>query len=298
LSKMSKVVIVAIAVVVALMATATEAYKPIVGIHGFTGTYTEFNKMKAELEKYQPGHPFFPLDVDNKWASLKKLQTLVDDATAVLEKTIAENEELFRDGFILVGHSQGGIVSRGVMMQHKFNVTKYISLSGVQNGFYGDCGVWFTKNMTCDIITDIMYSTKMQNCFSAAGFWRDIDRDLYLKKNLFLPILNNEEGTSATPEYQKMQKENFLQPQEYHFFGSPDDEIIRPWFTALFDTLGSDGKTRVPIEQQYIYQQDTFGLRTAIEQGRVHFYTVPGVKHEQWMQDTDIYYKYLFPLFD
>jgi len=278
---------------------ATEAFKPIVGVHGFTGTYLEFNQMKEELDKVEPGHPFFALDVDNKWASLKKLQTLVDDASKLLDQTIAENEELFRDGFILIGHSQGGIVTRGMFMQHKYNITKYISLAGVQDGFFGDCGVWFTKNLTCDAVTDLMYTKLMQNSFSAAGFWRSPNREQYLKHNLFLPELNNEEGVSTTLAYQKMLKENFLRVGEYHFFASPQDEIIRPWFTSHFDTLGTDGETRVSMKDQYIYQQDTFGLRTADEQGRIHIHEVPDVKHEQWLQGrTDIYYKYLFPLFD
>jgi len=289
-----------IAVVAGLaMAAAVEAYKPIVFLHGFTGTYKEFNELTEELNKYQPGHKVFALDVDNKWASLKGLQTLVDDTAAVLKQTIAQNEEDFRDGFIFIGHSQGGIVTRAVLQQYQWNVSKYISLAGVQDGFFGVCDFWFKHNLTCDAVTDIMYTKAMQNGFSAAGFWRTPERDVYLEKNLFLPRLNNEEGTTTTPEYQKMLKDNFLRAKEYHFFGSPDDEVIRPWYTSVFNTLAPDYETRVPLEDQYIYQKDTFGLRTAVEQGRVHFYEVPGVHHEEWIQGRhDIYYDYLFPLFD
>jgi len=294
---MNKLFVVAVAVLAICM--MADAAKPIVAIHGFTGTYLEFTKMAEELEVAMPGHKLFALNVDNKWASLKRLQTLVDDATKVLKQTIADNEELFRDGFILMGHSQGGIVSRAVMMQNAFNVTKYISLAGVQDGFFGDCGIWFGRNFTCEAVTELMYSKVMQESFSVAGFWRCPDREKYLKHNTFLPILNNEEGTSSTPEYQKMLKDNFLRCKEFHFFASPSDEIIKPYFTSLFDTYDTDGKTRMPLEKQYIYQYDTFGLRTAVEEGRVHFHEVPNVKHEQWVQGRkDIWYDYLFPLFD
>jgi len=285
-------------VVVVAICTLTEAYKPIIGIHGFTGSDEIFDEMIAELNSYQPGHPFFALDIDNKMASMKKLQTLVDDAANLIEKIISENEELFRDGFILLGQSQGGLVSRSLMQQRKWNITKYISTAGVQNGFYGDCGAWFTKNLTCEAVTELMYSKDLQNTFSMANFWRSPDRDLYLKRNLFLPIMNNEEGTPSTPEYQKMLKENFLQAKEYHFFASPDDEILHPWYTSLFQTYGPD-MSRVPLEDQYIYQHDTFGLRTAIEQGRVHFKAVPNVKHTEWLNGRiDIMHDYIFPLFD
>jgi len=255
--------------------------------------------MTEELKRYSPEHHLFALNVDNKWASMKKMQTLVDDAIKVLDETIANNAELFRDGFILLGHSQGGILSRAILEQKHYNITRYISLAGVQNGFFGDCGIWFTKNLTCDEITDIMYSKIMQNSFSAAGYWHSPDREKYLKHNLFLPLLNNEEGSAATPAYQQMQKDNFLSINDYYFFGSPSDEVIRPWYTSLFDGLATDGETRLPIQKQYIYEHDTFGIRTAIEQGRVHFTEVPGVRHEEWVQGrTDIYYDYLFPLFN
>jgi len=287
------------AIVVMIMATVGKAYKPIIALHGFTGSSKVFDQMKAELEKAHPGQKFFALDIDNTWQSAKRIQTLIDNAAALMRDIIANNEKLFSEGFILLGQSQGGLVTRGVMEQHKWNITKYISTAGVQNGFFGDCGNWFGINLSCDIVTDMMYTKEMQNKLSIANFWRSPDRELYLKRNLCLPVLNNEEGVNTTPDYQKMQKDNFLQAKEYHFFGSPDDEILHPWYTSMFSFYDTDGVTRVPLEGQYIYKYDTFGLRTAIEQGRVHFYEVPGVKHREWvMGRTDIYYNYLFPLFD
>jgi len=289
----------AVAICVLLIAKAGEAYKPVVCMHGFTGTYLEFNQFIEELHRISPDHPVFALNVDNKWASLKRIQTLVDDATKALNDVIAQNQELFRDGFILIGHSQGGIVTRAMLEQNKYNVTKYISLAGVQSGFFGDCGIWFTKNLTCEHVTDLMYTKAMQYTFSAAGYWRTPRREKYLKHNLFLPLLNNEEGTTASPEYQKTQKENFLRVGEYHFFGSPDDEVIKPWYTSLLDTLDTDEESRLSLKDQYIYQHDTFGLRTADEQGRIHFHEVAGVKHEQWIQGRlDILHDYIFPLLD
>jgi len=291
--------VLAVVVAVMMMAVATKAYKPIVFMHGITGTYLEFKQITEELDRYQPGHPVFPLNVDNEWSSIKKLQTLVDDATKVLKDVIAKNEEVFKDGFIFIGHSQGGIISRAMIEQNAWNITKYISLAGVQSGFFGACDLFFQGNLTCDALTDLLYTKYMQESFSAAGYWRSPEREFYLEKNLFLPLLNNEEGISASPEYQQMQKDNFLRVQKYYFFGSPDDEVIRPWYSCHFQTLDTDYESMIPIEKQYIYQKDTFGLKTAMDQGRVQFITVPNVKHEEWLQGrTDIYYDYLFPLFD
>jgi len=297
-NRMVKNVIVVAAIVLAFAGLAAAAYKPIVCMHGFTGSYVEFNQIKEELDRYQPGHPFFALDVDNGKASKKRLQKQVDNAVEVLDNIIAQNQEAFKDGFILVGHSQGGLVARAMFMQHRYNITKFISLASMQGGYYGHCGFWIFKGITCEMASDFFYTKLLQNTFSVASYWRSPKRSKYLKRNLFMPLLNNEEHSPATAEYMQMQKDNFLAVGEFHFFGSPADESIAPWFSQLFDTLDTDGETRVPIQNQYIYTHDTFGLRTAMEQGRVHFYEVPNVKHTEWLSDTEIFYHYLFPLFD
>jgi len=289
-----------VAVAFVMLATVgVEGYKPIVTLHGFCGTYLVYNEFIKELERVSPGHKVFALNVDNVFKSWRNLQVIVNDTIAAIDKVIAENEELFRDGFIFYGHSQGGLVSRAVIQQRRYNITKYISVAGVQNGFYGDCGTFILHNESCQVVTDLMYSEKWQESFSVAGFWRCPDREEYLKGNKFLPVADNEEGVTTSPEFQKMQKDNFLSVGEYYFFGSPDDEILKPWYTSLFQTLDTDGETAVPVEKQYIYTHDTFGLRTAMEQGRVHMQAVPGVKHEGWVWSRmDILRKYIFPLFD
>jgi len=282
-----------------MMAMPTTAFRPIVTLHGFCGTYEVYKPFIKALDEYSPGHKVFSLDVDNIFKSWKNLQTIVNDTIVALDKVIAENKELFKDGFIFYGHSQGGLVSRAVLQQKRYNVVKYISVAGVQNGFYGDCAAWIMGNTTCQAVTDFMYSSKIQKSFSVASYWRSPNRDEYLKGNKFLPIANNEEGSPASRDYQVMQRNNFLSIKEYYFFASPDDEILKPWFSALFDTYEADGKTTLPLENQYIYQHDTFGLRTAINEGRVHFKQVPGVHHEGWVwSQMDIVKKYIFPLFD
>jgi len=290
----------AVIVLFAVLAVAVLAdYKPIVALHGFTGSYIVYDKFIKELDNFSPGHHVFPLNVDNAFQSWKKMQTLVEDTIVVLDKVIADNAELFKDGFIFYAHSQGGLLARALLEQKRYNVTKFISAAGVQNGFYGDCETFLIGNKTCEAVTDWMYSEKMQENFSVAGYWRSPDRVKYLQGNKFLPIVDNEEGISLTQDEKQKQKDNFLSIGEYYFFGSSDDEILKPWFTSLFETYAPDGKSVVPREQQYIYQHDTFGLATAVQQGRCHFVEVPGVKHEGWVYtNMENLRKNIFPLFD
>ena len=43
------------------------------------------------------------------------------------------------------------------------------------------------------------------------------------------------------------------------------------------------------------YHDDSFGLRTLDEQGKVKIYDVPGVKHADWGRRSDIFDKYMKP---
>lgn len=55
-----------------------------------------------------------------------------------IEKAVAANETLYRDGYHLIGHSQGGLLTRCLLeVWPRHRVRNYISLSGVQNGEYG-----------------------------------------------------------------------------------------------------------------------------------------------------------------
>lgn len=129
----------------------------------------------------------------------------------------------------------------------------------------------------------------MQNKFSVASYWRCPDRETYLKGNKFLPVLDNE------VEFNASRKENFLRPKGLYFFGSPDDEIIKPWRSALFDFWDDNMKT-IPMETQPFYVKDTFGLRTAVETKKAHRTAVDNVKHQEWLEREDIFTDYLMDL--
>jgi len=56
-----------------------------------------------------------------------------------VREVISSNAEVFEDGYIFIGHSQGGSVAKFVIEEmdgHKFK--SFVSLSGSANGrFYG-----------------------------------------------------------------------------------------------------------------------------------------------------------------
>ena len=129
----------------------------------------------------------------------------------------------------------------------------------------------------------------MQSKFSVASYWRSPDRATYLTGNKFLPILDNELTVNLTL------KKNFLRPEGLYFFGSPADEVIKPWGTSMFDFWDDDMKA-IPMETQPFYINDSFGLRTAIETNKAHRISVDGVLHSEWIEREDIFTEYVMDI--
>ncbi|TMW57861.1 hypothetical protein Poli38472_013335 [Pythium oligandrum] len=71
--------------------------------------------------------------------SVSALQHQVQLAIKNLESIIQASPKTFQDGYIFVGHSQGGVLARAVLEEwDAHDVKALISLAGVQNGvFYG-----------------------------------------------------------------------------------------------------------------------------------------------------------------
>ncbi|KAK7076507.1 holo-[acyl-carrier-protein] synthase, partial [Halocaridina rubra] len=80
-----------------------------------------------------PGTEVHVLDMLHGWKSLAPLWYQVKNFyTSLLP--VMNNAS---DGIILIGYSQGGIISRGIVEAMEHNITTFISLSSPQAGQYG-----------------------------------------------------------------------------------------------------------------------------------------------------------------
>ena len=130
---MNKFLALTIVAAAALLGTAA-AYKPIIMLHGFTGSYKDYDLFISYVQKYHPGQETYALKVDDGVLSTRNLRKQVNDVTKAIQKLITNNPKNFSNGFHFVGHSQGGIISRAVLMENDFNIHNYISFAGVQAG--------------------------------------------------------------------------------------------------------------------------------------------------------------------
>jgi len=257
-------------------------------MHGLNGDETGGQLLGACIARDHPGQPFYSLPVDDREQSVKSLFIQIKDVQDTIQTIMDTFPDQFANGFHLVGHSQGGLLTRAVVEESdRFNIRNYVSLAGVQGGEFGHCEAFGSAD--CDALTKYLYSPEISNTTSIAQFWRYPNRDVYMAGNVFLPVINNE----VNPDPRR--KANMLRLKHMYLFASDADEAIAPWQSSLLGFWDTDGQTVVPMEKQNYYIQDTFGLRTLKETNRLTTTTVSGRSHNSWLEEEDLIVQYVLP---
>ena len=144
--------------------------------------------------------------------------------------------------------------------------------------------------MSDEKISQLCYHPSGQK-IAVCNYWYDpTQRDLYLKENVYLPQLNNEVEHSEMQRY----KDNFLSLKKLVLIGGPDDGTIIPWQAAHYSFWDAN-MTIVPYNEQQYYKNDSFGLRTLNETGRLFFETRANTIHHAWIHNHTIYDEVIKP---
>ena len=204
------------------------------------------------------------------------------------------------ENFHLVAHSQGGITGRAMIQKYSnHGVLNFITFSTAHMGEFGIPYIKFpTFVNSLEIVSNLCFTKYMQRHNAVCNYWNDpFQHKKYLSNNLFLPILNNETYNPNS----FLEKKNFLKISNAHFFGSPDDKVIVPWISSHFGFYKisngtKENKQLVKIKNQFLYKNDTFGLRTLDEQNRLFLHTEYGFSHFKYLNSKKFFVKKVIPL--
>ncbi|CAF1580889.1 unnamed protein product [Adineta ricciae] len=128
-------------------------------------------------------------------------------------ESIDSNPRL-REGFNLLGYSQGSIIARGAVECCSLPVYNLITLSDIHQ----------------DLLTKYAYVTAIQNAISPANYWRDPEQlDRYYSNCHYLSDINNERGTPNG-----IYRENILKLNSFVMTYSNIDEVVMPRQSGLF----------------------------------------------------------------
>lgn len=165
---------------------------------------------------------------------------------------VISNNTALSDGFDFIGISQGGLIGRGYVSRYNSPpIANLITLVSPHGGVY-DKNLGFID----------FYSPIAQSTLSFAGYWRDpTELVKYHLFSSFLSALNGEKPLKRNKALQSL--------ANFAMVFSPNDEIIKPPSSGIFDTFNSD-LSILTLENNPIYTEDWIGLKVLNETGRLH----------------------------
>lgn len=183
-----------------------------------------------------------------------------------------------REGFNIVGLSQGNLIGRGVveLCEGAPPVKNFISLAGPHAGIASVplCGSGVFCVLADTLIKSEIYSDYVQDHLAPSGYLK-IPSNFkgYMENCKFLPRLNNEIPEERNSTY----KQRFSSLQNLVLIMFENDNVLVPRETSWFGYYPDGAFSPVlPPQKTKLYTEDWIGLRTLDEDGRVKFVNVSG----------------------
>ncbi|XP_046398559.1 lysosomal thioesterase PPT2 homolog [Ischnura elegans] len=267
------------------------AYKPVVLIHGIMAEKGSLTLLANRIREAHPGTEIYMSDRFNGWSSLVSMWHQVKAFGSDLMNVSSSHP----DGIHLIGFSQGGLISRGILESFPgHNVKTFISLSSPQAGQYGTKFLHlFFPNLWKKTAYELFYSEVGQYT-SVANYWNDpYHQSLYYRYSAYLPQLNNEIITSNSEN----QLASFSSLEHLVLIGGPDDGVITPWQSSHFGYYNMSDEV-VEMRDREIYSKDLFGLKTLDSFGKITTIVCNGVQHFDWHLNLSVIDNHIIPYLD
>ena len=227
---------------------------------------------------------------------LNPLDKQVKGVSKAIREMVAKNQTLYGDGYNMVCKSQGGLICRCLIEAMEDHlVDTFVSLAGPQMGVFGPdffdgIKVPGIENVTAKNGWRIAYTTLSQDTISDFNMWRDpYHLEEFYKYDKFLPGFTDNATAAMKANFVRLKKAVFCVGS-----GSSYDGGIEPWQTGAWGFPDSSG-AMVDMHDQPVYKEDTFGLRTLDESGRLNITIVPGARHGDWTGNEDIIKTWVLP---
>lgn len=253
-------------------------YQPIVVLYGWPMSDTNMkNAFTPILDLISPPSPASPVPIFIPTGPSFLTTSLAETTVTICEmlsthpniSTISKDMDA---GIKMIGYGIGAIVARALVEKcPNVRVTSLVSMCGPQ------MGVTDITPLTCFVAPELCANGKILESSNrtAVPIVQDLRTDKYSRTN-FINDLNNLVEHQGGESYRL----RMLKLDHLVLVACEDDEIIRPWHSALF---GIDGQNPT-MEHTELYKTDTIGLRALMAKSRIHRAVFPGnVRHDQVM---------------
>ncbi|CAF3370377.1 unnamed protein product [Rotaria sp. Silwood1] len=152
---------------------SSSVYRPVVLMHGIISAADDMDELAGWIRTSFPGIYVVSIEIGNGkddsflWPVEKQVEHFC--------KTVLDDENL-RQGFNMLGYSQGSVIVRGALEKCSLPVHNLITLSGVHQGVFGMPYLQTLPVQFRELVTKFAYEDAIQNAISAANYWRDPDQ--------------------------------------------------------------------------------------------------------------------------
>jgi palmitoyl-protein thioesterase len=273
--------------VAAKSGNTTAKYRPCVLMHGLFATSEAMGQVKTWLEQDFPGIYVKNVEIATGKNRFDSMLIPMDEQIQIFHQRMQSDPQLREGGFDLIGHSQGGLLTRSYIERYghfyKTPIHNYISLAGVQNGQYGvpDINDWCPdKDPQCDTLLDLMNQIAygkwaeplFQKYISFAQYWKDPKNEsAYLELSGFLADVNNERAVKNSTY-----RMNLISVNKVFLLHALMDHIVIPSVSEHFQFYGwgQDSTVQASITKSPTFQGDWIGLKTLDQMGKLHIVDV------------------------
>lgn len=243
-----------------------QRYRPVVLMHGIAASANDMDELSGWIREVYSNIYVFSVEIGNGPDDSFFLP--MNRQVELFCSAIDANPNL-KNGFNLLGFSQGSVIVRAAVERCSLPVYNLITMNGMHQGIFGVPNHESIPPELREIFSEFVYDDILQNTLSIAGYWRDpYHLHKYLKRCHFLPDINNE-----LPIRNETYRLNMLKLNAFVMTYSDVDQIIEPPQSGWF--LGFQSKS-IEVEswnQSRQFTDDLLGLRTLWEEGKLHFFT-------------------------
>lgn len=180
--------------------------------------------------------------------------------------------DLLKDGFTLIGISQGGLIARAVLQRCEIGkfVKRLITIGGTHKGV----AVIPRTNPTgvFGFVVQACYYKHFMGFIGPCGYVHSLKYDEeFLKSGSSLLDLNNEIVVN------EVYKERIRNLELFMAIGFGGDKVIQPSNSSVFGFFRDDKyDSYYELEESDLYKEDRLGLKVLQESGRLFRCVVPG----------------------
>lgn len=271
-----------------IAAASNSSVLAVAAMHGLDSTAEAMVSVCRQLELDFPSQiyckPIALVGAHDRWDSFF---IPMNTQAELFHRAVMADPVLRNGGFVIIGHSQGGVLSLGYITRYSHRLPKppvaFISLAGVVAGVSGVpivnyyCKLSSNNRSICDILENIMDSfaagkwSPLCQMVSFCDYWYDpMNVASYLQYNTYLADILNQRSYNAT------YANNMKSLKGLHLVLAQEDRIVIPPITEQFGHFkpGSNTET-LTMEQTNGYKSDAIGLKTLNEAGKIKKYEVP-----------------------